>query len=343
MSTDQDILKVARELLTGVKPHGTELSAICPFHVKPDGSPERSPSFSMSIESGMFFCHSCHTSGNLRTFLKLMGVSALLIEHAYGELLELAARGIKLKPQHNPLKPKAYDESPIKEALLGLFSIHSVDGFLPSFSPPTLRYFDIGWDGWHGRVTFPIRDLAGKLTAISGRAVYPEQFPRYKVYDKEYAAWDMPSRVGWLKGNVLWNSHNVLPMAIEKNPGEGEVIVVEGFKALMWVWQCGFKNVVALLGSHMTIEQRWILEHFNSRVLLFLDNNQAGRHGQQTAASELSKALDVRIIEYPPRLKDITEAQPDMLTAEEMVQQVTTATPYIKWYLNRRNHNGIGK
>lgn len=331
---DVDILSVIDPLLRGNKTGSGEYTAICPFHVKEDGTRERSPSFSVNLTTGLFFCHSCHMSGGLRTLLRNLEVSPWLIVNAYEPLIRAANANIGSEVKAcNPLRPKAFDANPITEGLLGLFD-SDVTSLLPSFREDALKFFDVGWDSTHRRITYPIRDLKGDLTAISGRAVDDDNKPRYKVYDKEYQAWGLPNREGWLKGTVIWNSHNVLPLTKMSKPGESWIVVVEGFKAAMHVWQCGYPNVVALLGSHLTEDQRWILEHFGARVLLFLDNNSPGRVGQFHTGTVLSEALSVWVIEYPERLKGVDGAQPDMLSLEEVWQQVANPISFNQWFLD---------
>jgi hypothetical protein len=48
---------------------GRELWALCPFHA------EKTPSFAVNEDKGLFYCHSCHTGGDVITFIeKVEGV-----------------------------------------------------------------------------------------------------------------------------------------------------------------------------------------------------------------------------------------------------------------------------
>ena len=54
-----DIHFIANQFLQKVRKSGPEnIMALCPFHVKSDGSEEKHPSFAMSLTNGLWFCHS---------------------------------------------------------------------------------------------------------------------------------------------------------------------------------------------------------------------------------------------------------------------------------------------
>lgn len=333
MDITNEVLSVAKQYLQKVKRSGNEnIMAICPFHRKADGSEEKNPSFSMSLTKGVYFCHQCHAKGTLRKFFKEFGLDNTAINLHYSLLLDEVSRHLPGAP--NPIQPKTiFGMPPMEDSVLGLFD-YDVRTLMPQFSEDTLRYFEVGWDGWWKRITFPIRDIKGDLVGISGRAVHEGQTPRYKVYENEYTTWHMPERKGWNKRAVLWNMHNVLPeFLLAGDPLTSYVLVVEGFRAAMWAWQCGYKNVVALLGSHLSWEQEWMLNALGCKVLLFLDNDSAGRRGTADAASRLMKAgpNPVYIVEYPERIEELSEAQPDDLTQEEIVVQVNSAKLYTVW------------
>jgi DNA primase len=330
MDISNEIFGLAKQYLNKVRRSGNEnIMAICPFHRKADGTEEKNPSFSMSLTKGVYFCHQCHEKGTLRRFLQELGLDANTIKLHYGLLIDEAGKNIP--PGERQVQPDSiFTGPPIDEQVLGLFQ-HDVGYMFPKYAEETLKHFNVGWDGWWKRITFPIRDIKGDLVAVSGRAVYDDQSPRYKVYEDEYLAWHMPARKGWKKRTVLYNMHNLYPemLLTTGDPRENYILVVEGFKAAMWAWQCGYKNVVALLGSYLSWEHQWMLEALNTRVYLFLDNNGAGRKGMLDAAERLNTST--YIVEYPERLSNRVEAQPDSLEQDEFVQQMTNAPLFHVW------------
>ena len=337
MDVPTEILSIANQYLRKVRRSGSEnIMAICPFHQGTAGGEEKHPSFAMSLTKGVYFCHACHTKGTLYTFLKELGLDRPHIQMRYGLVIDEAAKNLPT-PQ-DPLRPQdlwVEEHAAIEEGVLGLFD-HDVSQLLPLFNPDVLKYFEVGWDGWHHRVTYPIRDVGGHLVGISGRAVYEEQKPKYKIYDEEYRCWRMPPRTGWNKRSVLWNSHRVYPELYFNtlNPTLTYLILVEGFKAGMWMHQSGITNVVALLGSYLSWEQQWLLVKIGVPVYMFLDNDDAGWKGQLDAAYRLEECgLWVRLIEYPERLRFDEKAQPDRLSVEEVHEQVARAPRLQEWKL----------
>lgn len=336
IDVSSDVMDVARKYLHRVKKSGPDnIEAVCPFHVKADGTPEKNPSFRMSLSKGVFICLSCQSKGNLFTFLRDIGLSRTTIEHQYRFLIDQAATN--QPPPPNPLKPLVFELAPIEEAVLGLFDYCPIELLDEGFTKQTLQHFEIGYDSWHQCITYPLRDLKGRLVGISGRRPAGMR-PRYKIYDVEYGTWDLPPRGELDRRAILWNADKVFPAVYFEKPQDNVVVVVEGFKALMWLWQCGIKNVVALMGTYLSWEHKWILERLGCPVYLFLDNNFAGRNGTIAAAESLSKSLAVHIVEYPARLVDDEDAQPDNLSPTEAVEAVAIAPSYLNWLLKFADH-----
>ena len=329
MDISADIRSIAQKFLRKVQKSGPEnVMAICPFHVKADGTEEKHPSFAMSIINGLWFCHSCQASGNLFTFLRDLGLTLTQIELGYRGTIDLASRNIP--PKLDPLNTSLVSHNPIEEGVLGIFDNCPLDLLRDGFQEETLRHFGVGFDTYHTRITYPIRDIAGKLVGISGRSVVNDSWPKYKIYEKEYEAFGLPPRINWDKSAYLWNANEVYPqLFFQQSPSY--VVIVEGFKACMWMWQCGIKNVVALVGTYLSPQHKFLLERLGAPVYLFLDNNYPGIKGVKKAGEKLTKSLQVFVIEYPDRLIDEDDAQPDSLTPEEVLTQWNKPVSYYTW------------
>jgi DNA primase len=331
MDIQAEVQDIARKFLRKVKRSGPDdIMAICPFHLNADGTEENRASFAMSLSTGLYFCHACKSKGNLFSFLKNIGLTVDIIERQYRFLIDSASSN--LPPPPDPLRPKVFAMPEVNEAVLGLFDYCPTELINDGFFESTLRHFEVGYDKWYGRVTYPLRDLKGKLVGVMGRN--PDGFtPKYKVYTREYPTWGLPEVVEPDKRCVMWNADKVYPLLyFGHNPNE-PVVVVEGFKACMWVWQAGIRNVVALLGSYLSWEHRWMLERIGAPVYLFLDNNAAGRTGQVSAAELLGKSLNVGIVQYPNRLAEDEDAQPDSCTMEEVQEAMTRVPSYLNYLL----------
>jgi DNA primase len=333
MAAVEEVLEIATRLLSKVKRSGSDnIMAVCPFHLKENGQPERTPSFALSLTTGLYFCHACHAAGNLRQLLRSCGVSVHGIERQYGPIFtELE----KARPKSGPIAhPTKLVQEPLPEYILGLFDKCPLDLVDEGFLESTLRDFDIGFDDWHMRITFPLRDFAGRLIGISGRTV-TDHPKRYKVYDHEYLTWDIPPRT-LHKGGILWNADRIYPAVYfgYRQP----VVVVEGFKACMWLHQAGIRNVVALAGSYLTNDQRWILEHLGGVIYVMLDNDEAGIKGAQQVASSLMQSRPVKLVQYRNTAKQPTDLDP-----EEITQAISLAEDYQVTTIKKRIDHGIRK
>lgn len=288
--------------------------ALCPFH------DDHSPSFSMSLVNGLFICFSCGETGNFRKFLMQIGMTPDEIKYHFGRTLEELKKNAP--PPPDPTKPGVVMETNrhIPEELLGIFHHCPLDLIDEGFDEAVLEEFQVGVDEKHQRITYPMRDLHGHLVGISGRAMHEHQEPRYKVYDKEYTAWELPP-YDTDKNLCLWNAHNVYA-ATRTSVTNDPIVIVEGFKAAMWLKQAGVKHVTALMTASMSWAQKWILSRMGSRFIVMLDNNDAGVKGTINVTRELAKVTpDVRVVEYE-------EPQPSDVPREDVLEVVYNATPY---------------
>ena len=154
-----------------------------------------------------------------------------------------------------------------------------------------LDYHSIGYDIHNHRITIPLWNSEGELIGISGRATRRGQEPRYKIYKKELGKF-YPYGYSPKTHRHLWRFNFV-------KQEDGPIIIVEGFKAALWLVQAGYKKTVALCGSNMTESQMQLLIEHNKPVLLMLDNDQAGRKGCTSSEIRLQRAgLNVIVVDY---------------------------------------------
>jgi len=328
MSLQDEVLGIAHKYLSRVSPSGPDnIMAVCPFHLKTDGSVEQHPSFAMSLTKGTYYCHSCHVKGNLKTFLSEIGVDGRTVHIQYGRILDSLSRNREQREsatiRSNP------QQSALPESVLGLFNYCPLPLTDPSYADPSdrvynedlLRQMGIGFDIKHSRITFPLRDYQGNLIGISGRSTVGER-PRYKIYTNEYEAYGLPKRTSIIKGDILWNYEKVYSQVHCKSH-ETKVVVVEGFKACLSVLSAGVASV-ALLGSHMTKAQHRLFERLGCTLYLMLDNDDAGKHGLVQMAPQLAKTGFVKIVPYEGR-------QPSGLNSAQVLEALDNASSYHIW------------
>ncbi len=161
----------------------------------------------------------------------------------------------------------------------------------------TAEHFDVGYfpgrGSMAGRVVIPIHNKQGSLVAYCGRAL-DESEPKYK----------MP--VGFVKTLELFNLYRAI--ATESDT----VIIVEGFFGCMFVHQCGFASVVALMGSSMSDVQEALITASFPKVIVLLDGDPAGREVTASIVIRLARKIFVKAIMLPDG------KQPDHLSSEQL-------------------------
>jgi DNA primase len=120
------------------------------------------------------------------------------------------------------------------------------------------------YDRFRDRLIFPIRDVDGHVIGFGGRALHPDQQPKYL---------NSPQNELFDKGNNLY----ALDQARESIRQQGRAIVVEGYMDALIPHQAGFTNVVATLGTALTERHVQLLRRQSAReIVLCLDSDAAG-------------------------------------------------------------------
>lgn len=294
---------------------GRNYICVCPFH------DDHSPSMSVSAEKQIYKCFACGATGNVFTFvaeyenvsfIEAVGIVAeksgidinigdfkqevvnqYKTEH---EIMELANKfyqnNLKTQVGVDALKyltDRGISEEVIKSAGIGL-SLDSPDALLNLL---TKKNYDIKllqelglvnqvngktYDVFSRRITFPLWDKDGNIVGFSARIYRGEKDASKYMNSKETKI--------FRKGETLYNYHNAKDEAKRKK----EVIVVEGFMDAIRLVVSGIKNVVALQGTAMTTEQISLLKKLRAKVVLCLDNDNAGLLATANNGEELVKA-----------------------------------------------------
>lgn len=298
----------------------------CPFH---KGGQERKPSFSVNVDEGLFHCFTCHESGNIPMLLRQLGLPAHSIDAEIAPFKDqlAASRAMKkLKKEAAFIANDPFRASTVlSEAIISGFQWCPTQLTQAGFSWEWLQYLQIGVDRRNQRITYPIRDIYGNLAGFSGGATMAGQNPKYKVYRGKTKSFDgahvIPSDYGeWFDDeypqyefqnhDYIWNYDKVYPR-IKFSQEVETIIVVEGFKACIWMLQHGFRNTVALMGSYLSERQKQLLLRVNANVLLFLDNDEPGINATQNIGNILLRSIPaVWHVEYE---KHHDGCQPDDL------------------------------
>jgi DNA primase len=128
----------------------------------------------------------------------------------------------------------------------------------------------IPYDRFRGRLIFPIMDAKRRVIAFGGRALLPDQQPKYL---------NSPETELFHKGHVLFN----LAAAREAAKTEKTVIVAEGYMDVIALARAGFANAVAPLGTALTSDQLRLLWTMGPLPTLCFDGDMAGQKAAQRA------------------------------------------------------------
>ena len=173
-------------------------------------------------------------------------------------------------------------------------------------------------DRFRGRLMFPIWDNQGRVVGFGGRALKPDDEPKYL---------NSPESVIYHKGDTIYGYHKA-KAAIRK---EDLVIIVEGYMDLIASHQAGITNVVASSGTAFTPEQFKVLTRLTKNVALSFDTDRAGEEALLRAVL-LGQTfnLNMRVIRVPDG-KDPDECIKK--DPELWKEAIRTAPNYLDYYL----------
>ena len=119
-------------------------------------------------------------------------------------------------------------------------------------------------DRFHNRLIFPICDPQGRVVAFGGRALAPEDTPKYL---------NSPETPFYHKHQVLYGLH----LARREIGKRREAFLVEGYFDAIALHQHGFANTVATCGTALTDDQARMLRRLCDSIIFLYDADAAGQ------------------------------------------------------------------
>jgi len=126
------------------------------------------------------------------------------------------------------------------------------------------------YDRLRGRVTFPIRDARGRVIGFGGRAISPEQEPKYlntpesPIFRKRAALYGFPDALGPIRSAA-------------------RAVVVEGYFDRIALDLAGVGSAVATCGTALTPDHVRELRRRTGEVVLLFDGDAAGQRALEKA------------------------------------------------------------
>lgn len=353
----QQILSLVEKYLGRGHFSGEEnISVRCPFH---KGGNESRPSFSINVGNGIWQCFTCKVAGSLPKLLRSIGLPSHVVDSELKDIREELNANRKWIAFHKQarwqLKDPFLAPTILPETVLKPYEWCPTTLLSAGFNQQWLQWLDIGFDRINNRVTYPIRDMYGNLAGVSGGAVTKGIYPKYKVYLGRHHVWDQYTgkqiEIGsdygpWFdelfpnyefhNHNYLWNFDQVYPRLFFGKEKQ-DLIIVEGFKACIWLLQHGWANTVALMGSSMSDHQRNLLHRLDCRIILFLDNDTAGKDATDIIGCKIRQFQPGVLIAHYPNAE---ECQPDDLSPSEITAAIQGSELYPTWKRRTRYVNG---
>ena len=317
-----DIVDIISEIVR-LKKAGRNYFGLCPFHH------EKSPSFSVSQDKQIYKCFGCGEAGNVLSFV--MKTKNLSFIEAVKYLAERASIPFEVEDEkQNKLSLKKQQFFNINKETARFFFSNLYKNKVPKeyffrrgITEGTIRKFGLGYslDRWHSllnflkakgfkeetlieaglaiksekgsiydrfrnRVMFPVFDYKGNVIGFGGR-VLDDSKPKYL---------NSPETLVFHKGTNLYG----LNFAIKNDMQEKYFIIVEGYMDCIALHQYGITNVVASLGTAVTINQARLLKKYADKVIISYDADFAGQIATVRGLEILKAAgLDVRVLTVP--------------------------------------------
>ena len=317
-----DILDLVKEYVPTVKRSGTSYKACCPFHQ------EKTPSFTISPDKGLYYCFGCQTGGDIFDFLmKIENMSfnealrkladrAGIDWHQEDMLTEEEKARLKLyklmdfakefyhkqlfsergASARNYIKSRSLTKETVEKFALGLSFFDGLcqtalkAGFtFDDLKKTGLIYASNKSDVFKNRLMFPILNHRGETVAFGGR-VLGDGMPKYL---------NSPDTPLFSKSRVLY-ALNFAASSIRK---EGRAVLLEGYMDVIAAHQAGVANCVAPLGTSFNENHAKLLKRYTDTVTVLFDPDAAGQKAsKRTALILLEQGFYVTVAELPEGL-----------------------------------------
>ena len=307
--------------------------ACCPFHH------ERTPSFAVNEAEGFYHCFGCGVSGDVVKFVQeiestdFIGAVRILAARAKMAVPESdfdTEKAAEMRKKRDRLAKILLDSA--KFYLGNLYGGDSrADAHLQyianrKLSPTTVKKFGLGAsldfrslpdylagkgyfkqdildsgvviastktgqliDAQAERLIFPIINAMDEVIGFGGRFLGKTDFAKYK---------NTQDSLLFNKRNTLYNI-NLLKKLKREQP-LNEIIIVEGYMDTISLYQAGFRNVVASMGTALTKEQARLMKRYAENVYISYDGDFAGQkntiRGLEILADE---NLRVKVVPLP--------------------------------------------
>ena len=302
---------------------GANMFGLCPFHG------EKTASFSVAPDKGMYYCFGCHKGGGVVNFM--MEVEGLSYPDAVRNLAERVGLPVPDDEQYeSQYKKQERLWAANKEAARFFHSqLHAPVGKAAleyalgrGMPKATLINFGIGYapDSWDSLVKhLRSKGYTEEELRESGLVTISQKngnlFDRFRdrlmfpIIDVRGNVIGFGGRIMKKDDNaakylnspetLIFNKRkNLFALNLAKKSKLGYLILVEGYMDAIALHQYGFDCAVASLGTALTSDGAALLSKYTDEVVLIYDGDAAGQNATQRAIPILEKAgLKVRVLQ----------------------------------------------
>lgn len=358
-----DIVDLISEYVN-LKKVGRDYVGLCPFHQ------ERTPSFTVSREKGMFYCFGCHTGGNAFNFL--MKKEGMSFTESVSFLAKRAGIDVSLAGPWYADPRKRGERTAILDVLEDAASVYhewlikddigaKAREYLTErgMSSESLKEFRLGYAppgrgdlikalGKRG-FTVDVMEKAGLIVSLSGG----ERIDRFR--DRiMFPIWDRRGAVIGFGGRAIGQGHVFGPKylnspetpvfskrntwygwhkAVDELRRKEKAIVVEGYIDFVSVYQAGVRNVVASLGTALSEEQAHSLSRVVGEVLIAYDGDSAGESATLRGLEYFDRyGCEVKVVRFPQG--DDPDSFVRSKGVEAFLELVESAVPLVEYRLS---------
>jgi DNA primase len=343
---------------TKLRKAGSRLVGLCPFHQ------ERTGSFSVNPDKGLWYCFGCQAGGDVFKFVELIE------KVPFQEAVEILARRLGLPPR----TPQDAARSRTRDRLVGLHeqaarlfhaglkgrsgqralaylkergvTDQSIDGFLLGYAPDS-------WDRLLGAMEK--KGFSGEELVSAGLAARRSEGGFYDRFRERvmFPISDASGRIIAFGGRALSDEQQPKYLNSPETPlfqkgqtlyafdrarramaDTGRGLIVEGYLDAIACHEAGFAETVATMGTALTASHVETLRRRTERLVLAFDSDSAGLAAALRGRDLFRQAaLDVRVITMPEGMDPdnvIRQRGPEAFRA-----LIEAAVPMIEWELGR--------
>ena len=303
-----------------LKRSGSNLFGLCPFHG------EKTASFSVSPDKGIYYCFGCHKGGGVIHFQ--MEIEGLSYPDAVRALAKRAGMEVPDDEQYQSRYRQqerlwALSKEAARFFNTQLYGPQGREGLeyakKRGMPQSTLTKFGIGFapNSWDALTKAMLaKGYTEEELKESGLVSVSQK--NGNIYDRfrnrlMFPIIDVRGNVIGFGGRVMDDStpkylnspetiifnkrKNLFALNLAKKSKLGFLILVEGYMDAVALHQYGFDCAVASLGTSLTEEHATLLSRYTEQVVLIYDGDQAGQNATQRAIPMLEKAgLQVKVL-----------------------------------------------